>query len=477
MKTLVVRGGRVLTPHGWRDADVIVEGARFCSGAAVVHVGGETVDGPDGRPNAHTGGAGAARVAVATTVEGEAAAAAREDTLAAAGRLSGAQGAGAAAGPSGAGAGESGTARVLRAGGCAVVPGFVDLQCNGGFGIDLSSEPERLWELAALLPRSGVTAWLPTIVTCPPEVRARALAALRAGPPPALADVPLATPLGLHFEGPFLAPERRGAHDPAWLRPPPLAPEGALAAEVAGWVPEAGVVLVTLAPELPGALDLVRALAERGVVVSAGHSSATAAQAEAAIDAGVRYVTHLFNAMAALHHREPALAGVALADDRVTVGLIADGVHVDARAVRLAARALGPRLSLVTDAVAAQGLTDRQDARPEPASGGTLGARTVAVGEGGDVRLPDGTLAGSTLTLDRAVRNTRAMAGLDLAAAVGAVTAVPAGLLGLADRGAILDGGRGDLVVLDDAGEVVVTVVGGWVAYARSEAVVPAHAE
>ena len=189
------------------------------------------------------------------------------------------------------------------------MPGFVDLQCNGGFGIDLASEPERLWELAALLPRSGVTAWLPTIVTGPPEVRARALAALRAGPPPALADVPLATPLGLHLEGPFLAPERRGAHDPAWLRPPPTlgpAPAGAsvsasgpglapaasrtwrpatptpagpassawprgrsrgcedLASEVAGWSREAGVALVTLAPERPGALDLVRALAGRG---------------------------------------------------------------------------------------------------------------------------------------------------------------------------------------------------------------------
>ena len=367
---------------------MIVEKTRFVSGVAVVHVGGETVDGPDGRPSGHTGGAGAARVVVATTVEGEAAAAAREDTLAAAGRPS--------LGPSSAG-------RLLDAAGLCVVPGFVDLQCNGGFGIDLASEPERLWELAALLPRSGVTAWLPTIVTGPPEVRARALAALRAGPPPALADVPLATPLGLHLEGPFLAPDRRGAHDPAWLRPPrrlgrlppvrpsrprglglvpaasrtwrpatptpagpassrlfPGALQGAeeLAAEVAGWSPEAGVALVTLAPELPGALDLVRALAGRGVVVSAGHSSATAAQAEAAIDAGVRYVTHLFNAMAPLHHREPGLAGVALTDDGVAAGLIADGIHVDARAVRLAARALGPRLSLVTDAVAAQGLAE-----------------------------------------------------------------------------------------------------------------------
>ncbi len=353
--------------------------------------------------------------------------------------------------------------------------------------------------------------------------------------------MPLATPLGLHLEGPFLAPERRGAHDPAWLRPPPSlgpgpagasgpasvagpgsrgardpaaggpepgrpglvppthtgaedlaagglepglvppagpAPAGAedLASEAAGWSREAGVALVTLAPELPGALDLVRALAGRGVVVSAGHSSATAAQAEAAIDAGVRYVTHLFNAMAPLHHREPGLAGVALTDDRVTVGLIADGIHVDARAVRLAARALGPRLSLVTDAVAAQGLAEPAAVGRgagngrEPGGRPRLGRRRVAVGDGGDVRLADGTLAGSTLTLDRAVRNAQEMAGLDLAAAVGAVTAVPAAVLGLSDRGAIVDGDRGDLVVLDDAGEVVATVIGGRVAYARGEA-------
>ncbi|HKH04723.1 MAG TPA: amidohydrolase family protein [Acidimicrobiales bacterium] len=417
---------------------------------------------------------------------------------------------------------------MLDARGLWVVPGLVDLQCNGGWGIDLATEPERLWELAALLPRTGVTAWLPTIVTGPPALRRRALAALAAGPPPELAGTPLATPLGLHLEGPFLAPERRGAHPPAWLRP--VSPDGPRVVEEEGWSRADGVALVTLAPECPGGLDLVRTLVDRGVVVSAGHSSATAAEAEAAIDAGVRWVTHLFNAMAPLHHRDPGLVGVALADDRLHVGLIADGLHVDPRVVRTAARALGDRLTLVTDAVAALGL---------PRGPVTLGATPATSGPDG-VRLPDGTLAGSTLALDQAIRNlvsygivpsghpggstgvpprggpvdgeaatgvprggrpvdgeaaTRVPAGggsldptagtgvppsggpadptaaaLDataLAAAVRAASTAPARLLGAADRGTLATGAAADLVLLDGAGEVVATVVGGRVAYDR----------
>jgi N-acetylglucosamine-6-phosphate deacetylase len=493
VNSLVVRGGTVLTPHGWVVADVSAVNGRFVSGLTDVHIGGETVDGPEGRPDGHTGGAGAERVAHAQPVEGEAAAAAREATLAAAGSAqrssprppdrpaapgptagpesdhqSGAayssgptRPAGPAAADVAGGPGPGSSRTVLDARGLRVVPGFVDLQCNGGWGIDLAAEPERLWELAALLPRTGVTAWLPTIVTGPPAARARALAALRAGPPPSLRAVPLATPLGVHYEGPFLAPDRRGAHPPSWLRRPG---DPELVDEVAGWSADAGVRLVTLAPELPGALDLVRALVSRGVVVSAGHSSATAAEAEAGVDGGIRYVTHLFNAMSPLHHREPGLVGVALTDDRLTVGVIADGLHVDIRAVRLATRALGDRLSLVTDAVAALGLVPG-DAR--------LGDQAVVAGADG-VRMADGTLAGSTLALDQAVGNAQAMAGLDLEAAVRAVTSVPSGLLGLLDRGVVAPGAVADLVLLDDDGRVVATVIGGRVAYARGA--VPAEA-
>ncbi|HEY8527367.1 MAG TPA: amidohydrolase family protein [Acidimicrobiales bacterium] len=386
---------------------------------------------------------------------------------------------------------------VVDARGLRVVPGFIDLQCNGGFGVDLATEPERLWEVAAALPATGVTAWLPTIISSPTEVRARALAALRSGPPgggrgdgsgvrpgdrgaaPDGPDGPRpgATPLGLHLEGPLLSPERPGAHPAELLRRP-----GDEDVEVGAWSRASGVALVTLAPELPGALDVVRRLVDQGVVVSAGHSSATAAEAEAAVDAGVRWVTHLFNAMAPLHHREPGLAGVALADERLRVGMIADGVHVHPTALAAAARALGDRLTLVTDAVAALGLP------PGPVRLG----RAQAWADETSVRLADGTLAGSNLSLDRAIRT---VAGLGvgarrsgpegrpaadgppgrpsadaLAAAVRAASTTPAAVLGLTDRGVIAPGAVGDLVLLDDLGTVVATIVGGRVVYDRRRA-------
>jgi N-acetylglucosamine-6-phosphate deacetylase len=346
----------------------------------------------------------------------------------------------------------------LDAAGLLVVPGFVDVQCNGAAGVDISTEPERLWEVAAALPRWGVTAWLPTIVTSPASTRARALAALRSGPPGGASVPPLATPLGLHFEGPFLAPERRGAHPAEELRPA----DPALVADE-GWTRDSGVALVTLAPELPRALDVVRPLVAAGVVVSAGHSSASADQATAAVDAGVTAVTHLFNAMAPLHHRDPGLVGVALTDERLSVGAIADGLHLHPAAVALAARALGERLCLVTDAVAALGM---------PAGRVPLGALEAFATDNG-VRLADGTLAGSDLSLDRAVRNLMAFAGVGLPAAVAAVTTSPAALLGLDDRGTISPGAVGDLVVLDPAGHVVATVIGGRVAFDRRTSAPP----
>ena len=355
----------------------------------------------------------------------------RADVLVAEGRIAGLGG----VGPEG---------PTLDAGGLLVAPGLIDLQCNGAVGIDLAGEPERLWEMAAALPRWGVTAWLPTIVTGPPALRRRALAALRAGPPSG-DDRARAEPLGLHLEGPFLAPERRGAHPAEHLAPP----DPVVVADE-GW---AGAVrLATLAPELTGALDLVRALVAAGVVVSAGHSSATAAEARAAADAGASWVTHLFNAMVPLSHRAPGLPGVALSDGRFRVGLIADGVHVDPAVVAIAARALGDRLTLVTDAVAPMG--------------------TPGAGDGG-VRLADGTLAGSTLALDQAVRNLARWAGLPLAAALAAATSTPARVLGLADRGTVAVGAVADLVLLDEGGGLVATVAGGRVAHDRREAGAP----
>ena len=321
---------------------------------------------------------------------------------------------------------------VLDASGLVVAPGLIDLQCNGAEGIDLTAQPERLWEMAALLPQWGVTAWVPTVVTSPESVRERAIAALQAGP---VLDGAVAAPLGLHFEGPYLAPERRGAHAQAHLRRPDRD-------AIAHWSREAGVALVTLAPELPGALDMLRDLIDRGVVVSLGHSSATAAEATAAVDAGARWVTHLFNAMAPIHHRDPGLVGVALTDERLAVGAIVDGLHVHPMVVAVAARSLGPRLTLVTDAVAALGM---------PPGRWALGdVEALADGEG--VRLEDGTLAGSLLSLDRAVANLVAFAGARFDDAIDAATVAPARVLGLGDeRGVIAPGAVGDLVLLLDA--------------------------
>src|SRR5918994_3448463 len=341
--SLVVSGGQVLAAGDWTAGDVFLANGRIVSAGSDVRSSGTGGGGPGEPTEVGTAGAGAERAALRQSASNE--------TATAAGAPPAASGAPSAPAPRADRTGDR-TAR-LDAAGLLVVPGSIDLQCNGAVGIDITTEPERLWEVAAALPRWGVTAWLPTIVTAPAAIRGRALAALRSGPPPELAgdEVRCAVPLGLHFEGPFLAPERRGAHPAEHLGPP----HRALVSDE-GWTRDAGVTLVTLAPELPSALDVVRDLVASGVVVSAGHSSASAGEATAAIDAGITGVTHLFNAMAPLHHRDPGLAGVALTDERVRVGAIADGVHLHPAAVTLAARALGERLCLVTDAVAAMGL-------------------------------------------------------------------------------------------------------------------------
>ena len=326
-----------------------------------------------------------------------------------------------------------------------IAPGYIDLQCNGGLGIDLAGEPERMWELAALLPRYGVTAWLPTIVTTPDGIVDRAIAALAAGPPEGWVG---AIPVGLHLEGPFLSPAKRGAHPEGLLRTPSL---GA----IEGWSRQAGVALVTLAPDLPGVLEVIEALVHRGVVVSLGHTPATGDQASAAIDAGATWVTHLFNAMAPLHHREPGLAGVALADERLHVGLIPDGIHVHPQVVAMAQRALGDRLTIVTDAVGALGM---------PFGSQALGRTEVTIDEGG-VRLADGTLAGSNLGMDQGVRNLAAFTGCRTQAAVLAASTAPAAVLGDTVRGTLALGSRADLVVLTEDLDLVSTLVGGEVVH------------
>ena len=317
------------------------------------------------------------------------------------------------------------------------VPGLVDLQVNGIAGVDLlGADADGYATAGAALAAAGVTAYLPTFVTAPePEL----VEAVRAVPD----DAPGPRILGAHLEGPFLSPVRLGAHDPAARLDPD--PQLAVRLLAAG-----RVRLVTLAPELPGALDLIDLLHERGVTVSLGHSDASAREAHAAFDRSVGTVTHAFNAMRPLGHRDPGLVGAALARPDVIVQAIVDGVHLDDDVVRLLWRAKDGGLALVSDSVAAAGLGD---------GAFTLGGLPLVV-SGGVARRADGTLAGSTSDLASAVRR---LVSLDvpLALALEAASAVPAAILREAGLGRLAVGLPADIVVLDDALQVVRTVVGG----------------
>ena len=341
---------------------------------------------------------------------------------------------------------------VIHGSGLMAAPGFIDLQVNGAAGFDLTADPSTIWAVGEALPRFGVTAFLPTVVTSPRDVAEAARATLLAGPPSGYLG---AFALGLHVEGPFLAPTRRGAHDPAFLRLPDPA-------FVDDWSPDAGVRLVTMAPELPGAIALIELLVSRGVVVAIGHTDASAEQAGAGFDAGATAVTHLFNAMPGLDHRRPGPIGAALADPRVTVGLIADGVHVDPLAVAIAWRAAGPaRLVVVTDAIAALGMAPGRY---------HLGSMDVTVDATG-ARLDDGRLAGGVLGLDGAVRNLVTFTGGTVAEALATVTSNPARLLGLGgSHGVLRPGAVGDVTLLGPDLEVAATIIGGELAYQAGEA-------
>jgi N-acetylglucosamine-6-phosphate deacetylase len=323
----------------------------------------------------------------------------------------------------------------LALGGGCLVPGLIDLQVNGYFGVDLAEPDAAGWgRVVRRLPETGTTAFLPTFITAPVAKLGGALrfaAGFTADPPVG------ARLLGVHVEGPFLAPSRAGAHRRDLIVPPsPEAIAGLLAAG-------AGVLrVVTLAPEVQGGLAAVAALASAGIVVSIGHSDATARQVAAAADAGARMVTHLFNAQRPLHHREPGVVGQALADRRLTCGLIADPSHVAAAVCAIAFAAAPGRILLVTDACAAAGM---------PPGRYRIGGEPVEVRPGDDPapRLADGTLAGSVLRMDQAVANMVA-AGARLPGAVAAATRIPADLIGRPDLGRLTPGAAADLAWLGD---------------------------
>lgn len=333
---------------------------------------------------------------------------------------------------------EAGPGERVRLAGGVLAPGFVDLQVNGGGGIMLDgvAGAEGIARICAAHARLGTSGLLPTLITdAPGAVRA----VLEAGIAAAEAGVPGF--LGLHLEGPHLDPRRRGAHDAGLIRPMEDA-DVALYRAAAARLP---TLVVTLAPEAATPAQ-VAALSEAGVVVSLGHSGCGLGEARAAFAAGARMVTHLFNAMSGLGHREPGLVGAALDDGRVWAGLIADGVHVAPEAMRVALAAKrGPgRTFVVSDAMAVAG-TELDEFR--------LQGRRVLRREG-RLTLEDGTLAGADGDMARGVRTLVREVGVDLAEALRMATTYPAEALRRADMGRLVAGGRADVVHLDDALEV-----------------------
>ena len=356
-----------------------------------------------------------------------------------------------------------------------IVPGFIDVHVHGVAGVDALDAGESVRSIAAHLPRYGVTAFCPTTVACDPASLRRVLmqiAQVRAAPAPRGARV-----LPAHLESNFISPEYAGAQPAACLRTPRSALENyrraeggtrasgpdtfdgaAILEEIDRAAPDVGIV--TVAPELDGALDLIAWLGGRGHRVSLGHSGATYEQALDAIAAGASQATHLFNRMSRLEHRAPGLVGAVLQTDEVAAELICDGVHVHPALIRTAIAAKRPgRVLAITDGTAAAGLEEGDRA--------ALGGRTLTVRDSA-AYLPDGTLAGSVLTMDAGFRTLVNRVGVSLVDAVTMSATTPARELGLVGHGLLAVDAVADVVVLDTQLRVVQTYVGGQLAYART---------
>ena len=341
-------------------------------------------------------------------------------------------------------------ARTLDFSGNWLVPGLLDLHVHGGAGHDvMHADAAGMAEFEGFLARHGVSSYCPTTMTAPMDTTLRSLEKLGRWVRDARTrNHGRAQPLGIHLEGPFISHAKRGVHPPADLQEP----SGTLFQKF--WEAAQGEIrIMTVAPELRGAEELIVQAVERGVCVSLGHSDAGGAATRAAIAAGARHATHTFNAMRALDHREPGIVGTVLSDGRVTADIIADGVHIHPEVVQLFLRAKGTEGAvLISDAISATGKPDGRY---------RLGSLEVEV-KGDRCLSAEGKLAGSVLTLDRALRNIAAFAGLALKSGVRLATLNPARVLKVeAQRGTIAVGAHADLVVLSPAGEVVQTVTRG----------------
>ena len=335
-----------------------------------------------------------------------------------------------------------------------VVPGFIDIHVHGGIGItfgEKSIPAEELKDYSAWVARSGVTGYLCSVATSDAQTLIQLIAAyvrvLEAG-------VPGAEPLGLHLEGPYLSKEKKGAYNPDWLRNPSMEEAEAILQAGRGWIRQ-----FTLAPELPGAEEVARRFRAEGVVVALGHTNSDYTLASAALKGNFTHVTHTFNAQRGFHHREPGVFGAVMASDEVTAELIGDAVHAHPGAMKMLVRCLGTdRVVLITDAMAGAGLPDGEY---------DLVGHKVTV-RNGLATTADGTIASSTATLNRCVRNLNQLVGVPLLDAVKMASLNPARAMGFASRlGSLSVGKDASLVVIDEQVNVYLTMVKGQVVYSN----------
>jgi N-acetylglucosamine-6-phosphate deacetylase len=332
-----------------------------------------------------------------------------------------------------------------------LAPGFVDIHIHGAAGHDsMRIDRDGAAEMGRFLAKHGTTSYYPTTITASEQdtlEAVRALAKFIADPPSGDSDNPCARPLGLHLEGPFISQARRGVHPPTHIQDASLE-----TLERYNDASSANVRIITIAPEIPGAIEMIREASSHGIVCSVGHTNADFEQAQAAIDAGARHATHTFNAMRPIEHRDPGIAGAVLTDRRLFADIIADGLHVLPPMVDLFLRCKGTdRAVLISDAISATGMPPGQY---------RLGEFDVEVN---GLRCDcHGKLAGSVLTLDVAIRNVMQFAGWELQNVVRFATLNPARLLGIEKRkGQLTPGADADLVVLSPKGDVLRTFIAG----------------